>query len=221
MIVFENVTKNYFNGNTGIIDVSFSINEGDFVFLTGSSGSGKSTVIRLIYREILPTDGDIYIRDDSISAMRKKHVQRLRRSIGVVFQDFKLINNRTVKQNLIFALEAINFPRREIDDRVEEVLEIVELLRKQNDYPYQLSGGEQQRASIARAIINRPSIILADEPTGNLDDNLAHKVLEIFKDINKNQNTTVLFATHNRFLINLLNERVLFLHEGVLNEYKA
>ncbi len=221
MIVFENVTKNYFNGNTGIADVTFSIGEGDFVFLTGSSGSGKSTVVKLIYREILPTDGEILVNDRSIGIMGKKQVQSLRRKIGVVFQDFKLIKNRTVRQNLVFSLEAVNYPRKDIDDRVEEVLEMVELLRKQNDYPEQLSGGEQQRASIARAIINNPAIILADEPTGNLDDSLAHRVLEIFKEINEKNRTTILFATHNRFLINLFNTRVLFLQNGILNEYRT
>lgn len=221
MIEFENVTKKYMNGNSAIIDVSFQIKKGDFVFLTGASGSGKSTVIKLIYREILPTEGEIFVQQNNVCSLSKNDIQLLRRSVGVVFQDFKLIRNRTIKQNLIFALEAINFPKEKIDDRIEEVLEVVELLRKQDDYPNQLSGGEQQRASIARAIVNKPSIILADEPTGNLDDVLAHKILLMLKEINTMQKTTILFATHNKFLINTMDERVMFLNDGVLNEYQS
>lgn len=221
MIFFNNVCKCYLNGNVGIKDVSFKIDQGDFVFLTGSSGSGKSTIIKLIYKELEPSSGYVYINNTNINAIKKKHVQSLRRQIGVIFQDFKLIKNRTIKQNLAFALEAVNCPRKAIPSRIEEVLALVELLCKQDDYPHQLSGGEQQRAAIARAIINRPAIILADEPTGNLDDSLAINILRVLHEANKRHKTTVLFATHNKFLINHIKTRVLFLKDGIMKEYEG
>lgn len=220
MIHFENVTKKYLNGNSGILNVSFKIEQGEFVFLTGASGSGKSTIIRLIYREIHPTEGFICVTDKNICTLGKNEIQLLRRSMGVVFQDFKLIKTKTIKENLVFALEAISYPKDRIIERVEEVLETVELLRKQEDYPFELSGGEQQRASIARAIINNPSIILADEPTGNLDEGLSRHILKLFNDINQKYNTTILFATHDKPLISMMDKRILFLKYGVLNEYK-
>lgn len=196
MIEFENVTKTYDRTWHALIDVTMKFERGEFAFIIGPTGAGKTTLIRLMYREELPTSGRIEVMGFDLVRMRPREVPELRRHIGVIFQDFKLLTDHTVYENLEFVLRAIGVPERQIPQQVEDTLIRVGILHKRDAYPHQLSGGEQQKVSIARALVKNPEIILADEPTGNIDPKGALEVLDILKEINY-QGTTVIMATHD------------------------
>lgn len=196
-------------------DISVKIKKGEFVFLIGSSGAGKSTFIRLIFKEEEPSRGQILIGNRSINRLRRRDIAALRRNIGVVFQDYSLLNDRTVYDNVAFALEVMEYPGKVIRQKVPEVLEMVGLAHKADCLPVQLSGGEQQRAAIARAIVNNPQILLADEPTGNLDPDTAWEIMEIINDINR-RGTTVIMATHAADIVNRMKKRLIALDKGEL-----
>ena len=217
MIRLHHVSKIYPNGCNAITDVSLHIPKGQFAFLTGASGAGKTTLLRLILREELPTKGNIAVNGRNVAAMPLRDVPYLRRTIGIVFQDFKLIQNRTVLENLTFVQEAVGVSRIAHVPRAMRVLKQVSLQHKINAYPVQLSGGEQQRASIARALVNDPVLLLADEPTGNLDPDLAEEIMNLLKSINAH-GTTVLIATHDRELIHRFGRRVVHLEDGEITE---
>ncbi|MDN5347760.1 MAG: cell division transport system ATP-binding protein [Clostridia bacterium] len=215
MIQFFNVSKIYSPNIIALDDVSIKIDKGEFVFLVGPSGAGKTTFIRLLLREELPSRGQILIGGRSISRLRPREIPFLRRNIGVVFQDFRLLPDRTVAENVAFALEVLEMPRREIKPRVEKALARVGLTARAHFFPHQLSGGEQQRAAIARAIVNNPHILVADEPTGNLDPAIAREIMNIFLEINR-MGTTVIIATHAWNIVNSLRKRVIALERGRL-----
>ncbi len=222
MIEFRNVTKYYDNGVLALEDVSFRIERGEFVFIVGPTGMGKTTLLKLIYREELPTRGDVLINGVNITKLRPHQVALLRRRLGIVFQDFKLLPNKTVYENVAFAMEVLGYSKREIRNRVGRVLDIVGLLHKSNCYPSELSGGEQQRTSIARALVNNPPIFIADEPTGNLDMATSWEIMEFIKKINA-RGTTVIMATHNKEIVNAMRERVISLYKGriIKDEYNG
>ncbi|GAA2001319.1 cell division ATP-binding protein FtsE [Brevibacterium samyangense] len=214
MITFESVSKTYDTGSSPALeDVSFSAEAGEFVFLVGPSGSGKSTVIRLVLREEVPTRGRIRVAGRSIVRMSSWKVPYLRRNIGTVFQDFRLLPNKTVFENVAFALQVIGKSRAAISTLVPDVLGTVGLEGKEKRYPHELSGGEQQRVAIARAVVNKPGILLADEPTGNLDPATSTDIMDVLVDINR-AGTTVLMATHDGDIVNRLNKRVIRLDSG-------
>ncbi|MCR4399330.1 MAG: cell division ATP-binding protein FtsE [Syntrophomonadaceae bacterium] len=215
LVQLYNVSKTYRNGVKALCDVSLKIDRGEFVFLMGSSGAGKSSLLRLLYREELPTRGQIFIASRSVVRMKAREVPLLRRNIGVVFQDFKLLENKTVFENVAFAMQVIQASPREMKARVEETIELVGLKDKRDCYPMQLSGGEQQRAGIARAIVNRPLIVLADEPTGNLDIDTSWEIMDLLTEINK-QGTTVIMATHAQDIVRRMQKRVVMLENGVV-----
>lgn len=217
VITFDHVTKVYpaQPNKPSLHDISLQIYAGEFVFLVGHSGSGKSTFIRLITRELKPTDGHIYIADEDLTTMRNWRVPYLRRNIGCVFQDFKLLPNKTVFENVAFALEVIGKSRHVIKTQVPEVLRLVGLQDKLNKMPDQLSGGEQQRVSIARAIVNRPPLLVCDEPTGNLDPQTSRGIMDLLERINRT-GTTVLVATHDREMVDNMRRRVIALDNGQL-----
>lgn len=213
MITFKNVTKEYPPHAKALSGVSFRIEPGEFVSITGQSGSGKSTVAKMIFAEEKPTTGSIHIGDWDISKIHHSEIPVLRRQIGVVFQDFKLLPKKTAFENVAFALEVAGESAKRIREVVPHVLKIVGLGEKASRYPRQLSGGEQQRVSIARALVHRPKIIVADEPTGNLDAITAREIIELFSRIN-DFGTTVVLVTHDRDIVNTLHKRVITLREG-------
>ncbi len=217
VITFDHVTKTYpaQPKKPALSDVTLQIFAGEFIFLVGHSGSGKSTFIRLLTREIKPTSGKIYVADEDLTTMRNWRVPYLRRNIGCVFQDFKLLPNKTVFENVAFALEVIGKSRHVIKTQVPEVLRLVGLSDKLNSYPDQLSGGQQQRVSIARAIVNRPPLLICDEPTGNLDPQTSRGIMDLLERINRT-GTTVLVATHDREMVDNMRRRVLALDRGHL-----
>lgn len=215
MIRLQNVTKKFGIGNAALEDVSFSIERGDFVFIVGPSGSGKTTLFRLLIRDMVPTDGSIHIGEWDLVNLPDKRVPHLRKSIGVVFQDLKLFRDRTIYENIAFPLEVFNTPHEEIERRVEELLGQVGILEHRDKFPVQLSGGELQRAAIARALAFSPEILLADEPTGNLDNTTSWEIVKLLQDINK-AGTTVIMATHNTDIVNSLLKRVIGLEKGKL-----
>lgn len=217
VITLDHVTKIYEAqpNNPALSDISLHIFPGEFVFLVGHSGSGKSTFINLLIRQIKPTKGKIYIADEDLTQMRNWRVPYLRRNIGCVFQDFKLLPNKTVFENVAFALEVIGKSRHVIRTQVPEVLRLVGLQDKMNKRPDQLSGGEQQRVSIARAIVNRPPLLICDEPTGNLDPQNSRGIMDLLERINRT-GTTVLVATHDREMVDNMRRRVIALDKGVL-----
>ena len=217
VITFDHVTKVYpaQPNKPALNDISLQIYAGEFVFLVGHSGSGKSTFIRMLIREIKPTKGKIYVADEDLSTMRNWRVPYLRRNIGCVFQDFKLLPNKTVFENVAFALEVIGKSRHVIKTQVPEVLRLVGLQDKLNKRPDQLSGGEQQRVSIARAIVNRPPLLICDEPTGNLDPQTSRGIMDLLERINRT-GTTVLVATHDREMVDNMRRRVIALDRGHL-----
>lgn len=217
VITFDHVTKVYAAqpNKPALYDVSLDIYAGEFVFLVGHSGSGKSTFIRMITREVKPTEGHIYIANEDLSTMRNWRVPYLRRNIGCVFQDFKLLPNKTVFENVAFALEVIGKSRHVIKTQVPEVLRLVGLQDKLDKMPDQLSGGEQQRVSIARAIVNRPPMLICDEPTGNLDPQTSRGIMDLLERINRT-GTTVLVATHDREMVDNMRRRVIALDRGKL-----
>lgn len=213
MIRFENVSKEYPGDPTVLQDVDLVIEAGEFVSLVGQSGAGKSTLLKLIYAEEEPTTGKVYFDERPISAIKRKHLPFLRRNIGTVFQDFKLFSQKTVFENVAYALEVYGKTDEEIRDEVPQILDLVRLGDKMHKYPKQLSGGEQQRVSMARALIRDPKIIIADEPTGNLDPIATKEVINLLLEINK-LGTTVILATHNKSIVDKLGRRVITLDNG-------
>jgi cell division transport system ATP-binding protein len=215
MIYLQNVTKKFGTGNTALDDVTFTIERGDFVFVVGPSGSGKTTLFRLLIRDMVPTQGSINIGEWDIVSLPDKKVPHLRKRIGVVFQDLKLFRDRTIFENISFPLEVVNTEHSEAVRRVEELLEQVGIAEHRDKFPVQLSGGELQRAAIARALAFSPEILLADEPTGNLDNTTSWEIVKLLQDINQ-AGTTVIMATHNTDIVNSLLKRVIGLEKGKL-----
>ncbi|MCL2415717.1 MAG: cell division ATP-binding protein FtsE [Defluviitaleaceae bacterium] len=213
MIKINNATKIYENGARGIQDVSLNIERGEFAFVVGSSGSGKSTLIKLLLKETDLTEGEIFINNENITYFTKRDVPYLRRRIGVVFQDFRLLPNRTVYENVAFAMQITDASNREIRRNVPMTLAMVGLQKKSKAYPNQLSGGEQQRTALARAIVNSPPILICDEPTGNLDPDTAWEIMRLLEDINQ-RGTTILMATHAESIVNDMKKRVIALKSG-------
>lgn len=222
MIEMQGVYKTYPNGVRALNGIDVYINQGEFVYVVGPSGAGKSTFIKMMYREEIPTEGTITINGVNLSTLKNKRVPLLRRNIGVVFQDFKLLPKLTVYENVAFALEVIEESPRNIKKRVMEVLDLVHLKHKARFLPDELSGGEQQRISIARSIVNSPRIVIADEPTGNLDPETSWGIMDIFEEINY-RGTTVVMATHNRDIVNKIKRRVIAIENGkiVRDEFKG
>ena len=213
MIEFKNVSKVYENGSIALDDVSLFIDKGEFVVVVGHSGAGKSTLFKLLTHEVVPDSGSVLVNDVDVTPIKTSKIPMLRRKLGVVFQDFRLLPNKTVFENIAFALEVIEEKPSVIKEKVEHVLELVGLEDKANDLPEDLSGGEQQRVAVARAIVNRPLVLIADEPTGNLDPNTSKDIVDLFKHIN-NFGTTVVMVTHNMDLVTYLNKRVIQLEGG-------
>ncbi|KYO66554.1 Cell division ATP-binding protein FtsE [Thermovenabulum gondwanense] len=209
------MTKIYSGGHVALQDITVKIQKGEFVFIVGPSGAGKSTFIKLLIREEMPTKGQIFFNGKNITRMRHSQVPFLRRRIGVVFQDFRLLPQKTVYENVAFAMEVIEAPLREIKKRVPRVLEMVGLSHKMNAKPHELSGGEQQRVSLARALVNNPDVIIADEPTGNLDPDTSWEIMKLLNEINMN-GTTLIVATHAKDIVNAMRKRVLQLDSGKL-----
>ncbi len=212
-IEFKKVSRHYEEGIYALKDMSFIINRGEFVFIIGPSGSGKSTIIKLILKEIEPTSGEIYVAGKNICKLHRKKIPILRRNIGCVFEDFKLLPKRTAYENVAFALEVLSKPKYEIITKVPQILKLVGLEDKINNYPDQLSAGEQQRVSIARAFVNRPPLLLADEPTGNIDPEISLEIIKLLGRIN-NMGTTVIMASHDWSLVDKMRKRVIELDNG-------
>ena len=215
MIEFTNVTKSYSVGTHALRGVTMQIEDGEFAFLVGPSGSGKSTIIKLITGELKPTSGAVHVNGYSLERIRKREIPYLRRTVGVVFQDFRLIDTKTVYENVAFAMRAVGAKEREVRERVPYILELVGLETKSRRHPTELSGGEQQRLAIARALVNNPSTIIADEPTGNLDPARSFEIMTLLQEIN-NLGTTLLVVTHERDLVERFGKRVIALNEGLI-----
>ncbi len=215
MIVLENVVKSYPNGVGAINGISMNIKRGEFVFIVGDSGSGKSTLIKLLLKELEPTEGRIRVNGVNLARMRKRAIPRYRRKIGCVFQDFRLLKDRNVYENVAFAQRVIVTPTKEIKKNVPAMLSLVGLAEKDKSYPRQLSGGEQQRVALARALVNSPDILLADEPTGNLDPKTSREIMKLLEEINA-RGTTVLVVTHDQDIVNTLKKRVIRLQKGMI-----
>ena len=215
MITLENVSKSYAKGQPALNDVSLHIDKGEFVFIVGNSGSGKSTLIKLLLKELEPTSGTIIVNDQNLGKMKRRKVPKYRRGVGVVFQDFRLLKDRNVYENVAFAQRVIERPIRVIKKRVPEILTLVGLAEKYKSFPRELSGGEQQRVALARALVNRPNILLADEPTGNLDPKNSLEIMKLLEEINE-RGTTVLVVTHNREIVNSFRKRVITMRKGVI-----
>jgi len=212
VIYFNNVSKVYKDA-TALLDVTFVVEAGEFVSIVGHSGAGKTTLTKMILAEELPTDGTVFFESINVHKLKSKDLTKLRRRIGVVFQDYKLLSNKTAYENIAFAMEAVGKTDEEIESDVPHVLELVDLSHRANHFPTEMSGGEQQRLAIARAIINQPELIIADEPTGNLDPVNTHEIVQILKKIN-DLGTTVILTTHNRGVIESVNKRVITLENG-------
>lgn len=217
LIRVDNVQKTYKNGVVALYDFNLSIQKGEFVFIIGASGSGKSSLIKMLYREERPDKGSIFIGGIDVARLKNRKVYILRRKLGVVFQDFKLLPKLTVFENVAFAMEVFGYDKVQIQKRVLEVLDLVGLKNKVRQYPDQLSGGEQQRVVIARAIVNNPKLLICDEPTGNLDPDTSMEIMKVLKDINK-LGTTVIMATHDREIVRKMNERVILIEDGRLKK---
>ena len=215
IIAMDHVSKQYSTGVEALSDVSICIHKGEFVFVVGKSGSGKSTFIKLLLKELNPTEGRIFVGGRQVTNLKRKQVSLYRRKIGVVFQDFRLLKNKTVFENVAFAQEIIGMTKRDIARNVPIMLEMVGLKGKEKMYPHELSGGEQQRVAIARALINQPTILLADEPTGNLDPKTAWDIMMLLEEVNK-MGTTVVVVTHNNDVVDVMQKRVINLEDGVL-----
>ena len=213
MIEISNVSKTYETGNKAIKDVSLTIDDGEFVFVVGRSGSGKSTLMKLLLKELEPTRGRIVVNDMDLGKMPRRYIPKYRRRLGVVFQDFRLLKDRTVFENVAFAQRVIGVPPRVIRETVPEMLRLVGLSSKYKVYPRQLSGGEQQRVAIARALINDPEVLLADEPTGNLDSFNTHEIMRLLEEINQ-RGTTVIVVTHSQEMVDEMNKRVITMERG-------
>lgn len=215
-IEFKNVNKTYKNGITAIADLSVEISKGEFVFVIGLTASGKSTLIKMLYREEKPTSGSVYVGGLNVGKIRNGKVYKLRRKVGIVFQDFKLLPKLTVYENVAFALECIGMKNSDIRPKVLDALERVGLKEKVRSYPGELSGGEQQRVCIARAIVNEPKLLICDEPTGNLDPETSKEIMNVIEKINKELKTTIVMATHDKDIVNRMKKRVLRIDQGVL-----
>ncbi|MBP3660506.1 MAG: cell division ATP-binding protein FtsE [Oscillospiraceae bacterium] len=215
MIQFTDVTKSYTEGNTALNGVSLQIEDGEFVFLVGPSGSGKSTIMKIITGELKPTSGQVHVNGYNLERMRKRDIPFMRRTLGVVFQDFRLINKMTVYDNVAYAMRVIGAREAEIKERVPYVMDLVGLTGKERRHPNEMSGGEQQRLAIARALVNNPSTIIADEPTGNLDPARSFELMALLQEIN-NLGTTVLVVTHEKELVERFDKRVIAIDEGVV-----
>ncbi len=215
-ISVKNCYKVYKNGVTAVADLSVEIAKGEFVFVIGASGSGKSTFIKMLYREEKPTKGIVMVGGVNVAKLRNGKVYKLRRKLGIVFQDFKLLPKLTVYENVAFALESMGMKKSEIRPKVIEALEHVGLKEKIRSFPNQLSGGEQQRVCIARAIVNDPKLLICDEPTGNLDPETSKEIMKVLDKINKDLGTTIIMATHSKEIVNRMKKRVLLLEQGVL-----
>ncbi|MHB1629316.1 MAG: cell division ATP-binding protein FtsE [Bacilli bacterium] len=213
MIEMQDVWKEYRNGVNALSGISVRIPQGEFVYVVGPSGAGKSTFVKLMYREERPTKGHIFVGGFNIEKLRERQIPIMRRHIGVVFQDYKLLQKLTVTENIAFALEVIETSRRTIQKRVAEVIDLVGLKEKSNMLPMELSGGEQQRVAVARALVNKPNVVVADEPTGNLDPENSWIILKLFERVN-DQGTTIVMATHNRELVNAYKKRVIAIEDG-------
>lgn len=217
MIKLEHVSKSYTAGIPALNDVSLDIEEGEFVFIVGDSGSGKSTLIKLLLKELEPTEGTITINNKKLNKIKRRQISKFRRNIGVVFQDFRLLKDRNIYDNVAFAQKVIGESNRSIKKNVPSMLSMVGLAAKYRSYPRQLSGGEQQRVAIARALINEPKILLADEPTGNLDNHNAWEIMKLLEEINS-RGTTVVVVTHNLEIVKAMNKRVITMKKGVVVE---
>ncbi len=213
MIKFENVSKEYKNGVKALSNVDLAIKKGEFAFLVGPSGAGKSTIIKLILKEENPTEGKIYLNDMDITKVKNRKIPYIRRNVGVVFQDFRLLQNKTVYENVAFAMEIVGAHPKEIRRNVPMVLSMVDLSKKAYCYPDELSGGEHQRVAICRAIVNNPPVLIADEPTGNLDPETAWEIMKVLRDVNR-RGTTVLMATHAKDIVNVMKKRVIAVEAG-------
>lgn len=215
-IEFKNVYKVYKNGVTALADLSLTISAGEFVFIIGESGSGKSTLTKLLYREEKPNKGSVFVGGVNVSSLRNGNVYKLRRKIGVVFQDFKLLPKLNVYENIAYPLESYGMEKSQIREKVMKAVERVGLKNKLRSYPNQLSGGEQQRVCIARAIVNEPKLIICDEPTGDLDPKMSKEIMDVINNINKELGSTIIMATHDKEIVNRMKKRVIAIHNGVL-----
>ncbi|NLP13285.1 MAG: cell division ATP-binding protein FtsE [Clostridium sp.] len=213
MVEFKNVVKKYSNETLALSNVNFSIKKGEFAFLVGPSGSGKSTILKLILKEEDPTEGEVFVNGYDLSQLKRKEIPSFRRSLGVVFQDFRLLPNKTVYENVEFAMQITEALPKEIRRQVPMALALVGLSRKANAYPNQLSGGEQQRVVLARALVNNPSLIIADEPTGNLDPETAWEIMKLIQEVNY-RGTTVIVATHEKGIVDKMKKRVIAIEKG-------
>ncbi len=215
MIVLENVSKAYSKSTTALNKINLTIEDGEFVFIVGKSGSGKSTMVKLLLRELSPTEGRILIDGQDLGRLRSRGVSRMRRSIGVVFQDFRLLQDRNIYENVAFAQRVIGVSPKIIKKRVPEMLNMVGLSEKYRSFPRELSGGEQQRAALARALVNQPKILLADEPTGNLDPKNSWEIMKLLEEINE-QGTTVVMVTHNIEIVEAMQKRTITMNKGII-----
>ena len=219
LIRMKNVKKTYKNGTTALYDLTLNIQKGEFVFIIGHTGCGKSTLVKMLYREEKPDKGSINVGGIEVTKLRNGKVYKLRRKIGVVFQDFKLLPKLTVYENVAFALEIFGTPKREIHEKVVKVLDLVGLKGKPRNYPTELSGGEQQRVGIARAIVNGPKLLICDEPTGNLDENTSMEIMKVLEEVNK-MGTTIIMVTHDTDIVDTMKKRVILLDTGrILKDY--
>lgn len=216
MLLLRGVNKQYKNGVNALYNINLEIDQGEFVYIIGPTGSGKSTLIKILDGEEKPTKGDVIVKDINVGKLRHSKVPIYRRNIGVVFQDFKLLEAKTVFENISFALEVVNTPRHKTRKRVREVLRLVDLVDKASSYPRELSGGQQQRVAIARAIANSPAILIADEPTGNLDPEKSREIIELLEKINQEENTTIVMVTHDVDLVNAYKKRTIALDQGYM-----
>ena len=215
MITLDHVSKSYSTGAPALNDVSIRIEPGEFVFVVGDSGSGKSTLIKLLLRELLPTSGSINVNGTDVGKLKHRQIPKFRRNIGVVFQDFRLLMDRNVYENVAFAQRVVQVPSKQIRKNVPSILSVVGLAGKYKARPRQLSGGEQQRVAVARALVNEPPILLADEPTGNLDPKNSQEIMKLLEEINE-KGTTVVVVTHNREIVNSMKKRVITMNKGVI-----
>lgn len=213
MLLMTDVSKTYPSGSVALRDVNIHIQPGEFVFVVGPSGAGKSTFIKMLFREVIPTTGNIYVNGVDLLELKEKEIPYLRRQLGIIFQDYRLLPDRTVYDNVAFAMQVIETPYRKIKCRVMSVLDLVGLRKRANSYPTELSGGEQQRVAIARAIVNDPLLVIADEPTGNLDPETSWDIMRIFSEINEN-GTTIVMATHDKEIVDNMEKRVIAIEKG-------
>ena len=215
MLTMTGISKTYQSGATALRNIDIHIKPGEFVFVVGPSGAGKSTFIKLLFREIEPTTGKIFVDGVDVMSLKPNEIPYLRRQLGIIFQDYRLLNDRTVYENVAFAMEVIEAPVEKIQKRVPEVLELVGLRSRSENYPGELSGGEQQRVAIARAIVNDPLLVIADEPTGNLDPETSMEIMKIFSHINNN-GTTIIMATHDKTMVDFMQKRVVAIEDGYI-----